>query len=146
MVIKRNALLERLKELDVVVAELRQYDATTLAELRANLSHRWILERGLIAAATLILDTAEHILSGRFGVYADTYEESLAELRRHQVISDALYEEIKGLGSFRNVLVHLYQEIDPQRVLESYHKALTVFPRFAQEILVWLDAQEREGG
>ena len=142
MVIKRNTLLERLKALDVVVAELRQHQATTLADLRADLSKRWILERGLIAAATLILDIAEHILSGHFGVYANTYEESLAELRQQQVISEPLYEAIKGLGGFRNVLVHLYQEIDPQQVLDSYHKALTVFPQFAAEILAWIEQQD----
>lgn len=142
MVIKRNTLLERLKELDVVVAELRQHQATTLADLRTDLSRRWILERGLIAAATLILDIAEHILSGHFGVYADSYEESLTGLRRQQVISEPLYEAIKGLGGFRNVLVHLYQDIDPQQVLDSYHKALTVFPQFAAEILAWIEQQD----
>lgn len=110
--------------------------------MRADLSKRWILERGLIAAATLILDIAEHILSGHFGVYADSYEESLAGLRQQQVISEPLYEAIKGLGGFRNVLVHLYQEIDPQQVLDSYHKALTVFPQFAAEILAWIEQQD----
>jgi uncharacterized protein YutE (UPF0331/DUF86 family) len=99
MVIKRNTLLERLKEL-------------------------------------------EHILSSHFGVFANTYEESLASLHQHQVISESLYSEIKGLGGFRNVLVHLYQEIDPQQVFDSYHKALTVFPQFAAEILVWINQQD----
>lgn len=139
MVIKRRTIVERLKELDVVVQELQQYDGTTQAELQTDLSRRWILERGLIAAATLILDIADHILSGHFGEYANTYEESLASLQQHQIISEALYKELKGLGGFRNVLVHLYQDIDPVQVLDSYRKALNVFPRFAQEILAWLD-------
>lgn len=142
MVIKRRTIIERLKELDVVVQELHQYDKTTKADLQTDLSRRWILERGLIAAATLILDIADHILSGHFGEYANSYEESLASLQQHQVISESLYNEIKGLGGFRNVLVHMYQHIDPQQVLDSYRKALTVFPRFAQEILAWMDGVE----
>ena len=142
MVVKRNIITARLKELDRVVQELRQYENTTLAELQSELSRRWILERGLIAAATLILDIADHILSGQFSEYANTYEESLNGLQKHGVISFSLYGAIKGLGSFRNVLVHLYQEIDPQQVLDSYQKALTVFPAFAGEILSWLDEQE----
>ncbi|MCA9927686.1 MAG: hypothetical protein KC419_04390 [Anaerolineales bacterium] len=77
MVVKRNIITARLKELDRVVQELRQYENTTLAELQSELSRRWILERGLIAAATLILDIADHILSGQFSEYANTYEESL---------------------------------------------------------------------
>lgn len=142
MVVKRSSIVERLKELDVVVQELSQYKATALADLRTDLSRRWVIERGLIAAATLILDIADHILSGQFSTYTNSYEESLAALRQHQVISESLYQAIKGLGGFRNVLVHLYQEIDPQQVLDSYRKALTVFPRFAQEILAWLDKQD----
>lgn len=141
MVIKRNSIVGRLKELDVVVQELRQYEATTWADLRTDLSRRWVIERGLIAAATLILDVADHILSARFGVYTNSYEESLAQLHQYKVISEPLYQALKGLGGFRNVLVHLYQEIDLQQVLDSYQKALTVFPQFASEILTWLDSQ-----
>ena len=142
MVIKRRTIIERLKELDSVVQELHQYHGTTLTDLQTDLSRRWILERGLIAAATLILDIADHILTGQFSEYANTYEESLASLQQHQVISEPLYNEIKGLGGFRNVLVHMYQQIDPQQVLDSYHKSLTVFPRFSQEILGWLDTSD----
>ena len=69
MVVKRSSIVERLKELDVVVQELGQYQATSLADLRADLSRRWVIERGLIAAATLILDIADHILSGQFSTY-----------------------------------------------------------------------------
>ena len=139
MVIKRESIEQRLKELDQVLQELGQYQHLDEEELRQSLSQRWVIERGLIAAAALILDIANHILSGHFGFYADTYEESLAALHDKQVISDSLYQQIKGLGGFRNVLVHLYQEIDPRQVVDSYHKGLTVFPRFAQEVLAWLD-------
>ncbi|HEX6386449.1 MAG TPA: HepT-like ribonuclease domain-containing protein [Anaerolineae bacterium] len=50
-----------------------------------------------------------------------------------------IVERLKELGGFRNVLVHLYQEIDPRQVWDSYQKGLAVFPRFAQEVPAWLD-------
>jgi uncharacterized protein YutE (UPF0331/DUF86 family) len=106
------------------------------------LSQRWIIERGLIAAASLILDVADHILVGQFGVHTSTYEESLLGLSDKKVISEMLYQNLKGLGGFRNILIHLYQEIDPLQVWESYQKGMIVFPQFAQEILSWLDEQE----
>jgi uncharacterized protein YutE (UPF0331/DUF86 family) len=112
--------------------------------LQTDLSRRWVVERGLIAAASLVLDVANHILAGHFGIYTQAYEETLASLHEKQVISDKLYEQIKGLGGFRNVLVHLYQEIDPRLVWESYQKGLTVFPQFAQEVLSWLDSLEEK--
>lgn len=142
MVLKRDSVTERLKELDTVLEELGQYTALTEETLRTDLSQRWIIERGLIAAASLILDVADHILVGHFGMHTTTYEASLLGLRDKKVISDDLYQQLKGLGGFRNVLVHLYQEIDPMQVRESYQKGLAAFPQFAQEILSWLDKHE----
>ena len=138
MVLKHDSITERLKELDIILQELSRYTALTEEDLRINLSQRWIIERGLIAAAALILDVADHILVGQFGLHTTTYEDSLLGLRDKEVISDALYQQLKGLGGFRNVLVHLYQDIDPRQVWESYQKGMKIFPQFAQEILHWL--------
>lgn len=139
MVIKRSSIIEQLKELDTVLGELKQYQDIQPETLRANISQRWIVERGLIAAASLILDIADHILVGHFGFYANSYEESLHGLRDKGVISPELFGQIKGLGGFRNVLVNLYQEIDPALVADSLQKGLTAFPQFAQEIFLWLE-------
>lgn len=141
MVLKHNSITERLKELDTVLQELNLYTSLSEEEIRTDLSHRWIIERGLIAAASLILDIADHVLVGQFGLHTATYEDSLLGLQDKQVITDELYQQLKGLGGFRNVLVHLYQEIDPYQVWDNYHKGIGVFPKFAQEILYWLSNQ-----
>jgi len=140
MVLRRETIEQRLKELDEILQELGKYRGVDLEALRKEVGQRWILERGLIAAATIIFDVADHILAGHFGVYAETYEESLGTLRDRAVISEELYREIKGLGGFRNILVHRYLDINPDEVFESFQKGLVVFPAFAREILAWLDA------
>ncbi|MBI4332924.1 MAG: hypothetical protein HY673_16780 [Chloroflexi bacterium] len=68
MVIKKEIVLEKLKELDTIVQELALCRDRAAEEIASSLSLRWMVERGLIATAGLILDVAEHILSGRFGV------------------------------------------------------------------------------
>jgi hypothetical protein len=60
MVLKRQAVEERLKELDEILRELGKHRRATLKSLRANLSRRWV--RGLIAAASMVFDIADHIL------------------------------------------------------------------------------------
>lgn len=109
----------------------------------ADLSQQWIIERGLIAAASVIFDIADHILAGQFGLYAETYEEGLELLYGRGVLSGPLFQRIKGLGGFRNILVHRYLGIDPREVYDNFHKGLGVFPDFAQETLVWLDTSDR---
>lgn len=110
--------------------------------MRVSANERWIIERGLIAASALLFDVADHILAGQFGVYPETYEESLSGLHGQEVISDDLYHQLKGLGGLRNILVHQYQAIDPQQVWDNYRKALSIFPLFSREVLLWLDAQK----
>jgi uncharacterized protein YutE (UPF0331/DUF86 family) len=139
MVLRREAIEERLKELDRILQELNKYKGLGREAFDVDLSQQWVIERGLIAAASVILDVADHILAGHFGFYSETYEDSLKGLRDRDVISAALYRQIKGLGGFRNILVHRYLDIDPDEVVQNLKKGLKVFPRFAAQVLSWLD-------
>jgi uncharacterized protein YutE (UPF0331/DUF86 family) len=144
MVLRHEAIEQRLKELDEILQELDKYREVDLEEFRLNLSQRWIIERGLIGAASIILDVADHILVGHFGTYVETYEESLQALQAKSVISTGLYSQLKGLGGFRNILVHRYLGIDPDEVVDNFQKGLVVFPSFSREILAWLETQAAE--
>lgn len=144
MILRHEAIEERLKELDEILTELGKYCDISWKVLRADLSQRWIIERGLIAAASVIFDIADHILAGHFGLYAKTYEKSLRALRDKEVVSQELYRQIQGLGGFRNILIHRYLDVDPHEVFENFGKGMAVFPGFAREILAWLDKLETE--
>ena len=37
--------------------------------------------------------------------------------------------------------IHRYLDIDPREVVASHSKDMETFPRFAREVLAWLDAQ-----
>ena len=139
MVLNRQSIIVRLGELDTVLHELAQYVDLSEEDIPTDLSQRWIIERGMIAAASLILDIADHILVQYYGIHSSTYEDSLLAIRDKNVISDNLYSELKGLGGFRNVLVHLYQEIDLQLLWNNFQKVNRVFPEFSQQILKWLN-------
>ena len=133
----------RLEELDVILLELEKYTDIKPETLKGDLSQRWIIEKGLEAGAELIFEIGDHILSSQYGYYADTYEDTLLALFEKNVISQDLYLQIKGLGSLRNILVQRYLQIDLDLLLVSYRKALTIFPRFAKEILAFLkDAED----
>lgn len=135
MVFKPEIITERLKELDTVMEELSIYKEVTVEDLRESLSKRWIIERGLIAAANIIFDIADHILASRFHIYPETYEDSLRLLYEKDVITKDLFEKIEGLGGFRNILVHEYLGIDINEEYQNFQKALKVFKEFGKEIL-----------
>jgi lambda repressor-like predicted transcriptional regulator len=51
LVFKPDTITERLKELDTIIEELSLHKEVTVEDLKASLSKRWIIERGLIAAS-----------------------------------------------------------------------------------------------
>jgi uncharacterized protein YutE (UPF0331/DUF86 family) len=55
------------------------------------------------------------------------------------MLSSALDEDLRGLGGFRNLLVHDYVELDPAEVHRHFQRAFEVFPRFAREVQAWLE-------
>jgi uncharacterized protein YutE (UPF0331/DUF86 family) len=138
MVLRPDVILERLKELDTILEELALYRDKSVEDLDASLSLRWTIERGLIAASNLIFDIADHILGAHFSIYPDTYEESLEKLQAKDVISPELYLKLKGLGGFRNILVHDYLGINLFELQKNLIKAFGIFPAFSIEIQRWL--------
>lgn len=139
MVLRKEIIVERLKELDQIMSELNKYRNIDRETIANDLSKRWIIERGMIAAASIIFDIADHILVGHFGHYSETYGQSLAALRDKEVLSPKIYGQIKGLGGFRNILIHRYLIIDSREVFDNFQKGLDLFPRFAQDIITWLE-------
>jgi uncharacterized protein YutE (UPF0331/DUF86 family) len=59
-------------------------------------------------------------------------EETVSELQRR----------LKGLGGFRNVLVHGYLRIDPARVEAALQRAPADFRDFARSVRRWLASIE----
>jgi len=145
MVIKPEIIIEKLKQIDTVLQELSKYQRKTVDEIAGSLSLRWTIERGLIAAANLIFDVADHILGGHFGIYPETFEESLRLLKENQVISSELYQGLKGLGDFRNILVHEYLKVDMTELSKNFAKAFRTFPEYSQEVQEWLRSNNKIG-
>ncbi|MCS7350801.1 MAG: DUF86 domain-containing protein [Anaerolineae bacterium] len=138
MALRWDFLWSALLELERVADALEPYRVLTAHDLETDLHRRWAAERGLLAGLTLIFQIADHILVARFHYEAETYEDLLRALRREGVITETLYDRLRGAGGFRNILVHEYVRIDPARVVEFLEKAPEVFRRFASEVRTWL--------
>ena len=139
MVLRKEALRERLAKLEEVVTRLTQIARVTREEFRTDYRHTWLAERGLELAAQAILDIGNHILAGQFGESAPEYEEILTRLGAHRVLSDDLGGRLRGLGGFRNILVHGYLRIDPDKVYDALARSARDFTDFQAEIAAWLE-------
>lgn len=136
-----EALRERLAKLEEVIGRLRELAAVSRAELLRDYRQQWLAERGLELAAQAVLDIGNHILAGEFGESAGEYEGIVRGLGERGVLSPDLVGRLRGLGGFRNVLVHGYLRIDPERVFVALQRSADDFTAFEAEILAWLESR-----
>jgi len=143
VVFKKQSVIERLKRLEEVLAKLEGKSRIAPEEYRRDADTQWIIERGLELASSVIFDIGNHILAGVYRTSVEEYEQILEKLCEKGVISKGLYEELQGLGGFRNILVHGYLRLDPELVYQHFKKALRTFPGFIAEIERWLESFTR---
>lgn len=139
MVLRPEAIRQRLLRLEEVISRLEELAAIGPTELRAGFRDAWAAERGLQLAAEIVLDIGNHILSAGLGVSAQDYEDIITQLGAHGVIGPALRDRLRGLGGFRNLLVHGYLRLDADRVADQLRSAPARFSEFAAAVRAWLD-------
>lgn len=139
MTLRPAVVHERLRKLREVLRNLESLREVPRQEFVSSYRHYWLAERGLQLAAEALFDIGNHILAGHFNVHPSDYEDVLERLAGQAVISPPLRERLRGLGGFRNVLVHGYLDIDEGRVYGSLHGELDAFDAFAVEIEAFLE-------
>jgi uncharacterized protein YutE (UPF0331/DUF86 family) len=144
LVLRREAVRERLLRLEEVISRLEELSRSSAEQMERDFREAWAAERGLQLAAEILFDVGNHILSARFGVSAQDYEDIIVQLAKAGVIDTSLRERLKGLGGFRNILVHGYLRVDPRRVAEYLGQAPAVFSDFARDVRRWLEASTPE--
>ena len=139
MTLRAETIRERLRKLREVLSNLQDVRKVPPKEFLASYRHYWLAERGLQLAAEAVFDIGNHILAGHFNLHSSNYEDLIKRLAGQGVLSAQLREKLRGLGGFRNVLVHGYLDIDMDRVLSILHEELESFEAFAQATEAWLE-------
>jgi uncharacterized protein YutE (UPF0331/DUF86 family) len=138
MVLNKEVIRERLKYLREILANLRELQKIPEDAFLSTFRNYWLGERGFQLSAEIVLDIGNHILSGYFQVAARDYESVLDLLLEKRVISPDLRKRLKGLGGFRNILVHEYISIDRRKIYQELKGGLDDFDAFIEEIVLWM--------
>jgi len=94
VVLRREALDERIASLRSVVARLRKAAGRPLDDDWDE----WALERGLQIAAQAVFDIGNHVLAGAFSSRPKEYADVAPELARRGVIAEALSARLDAAG------------------------------------------------
>lgn len=141
MTLRGEVVRERLRKLRDVLRKLEEIATLSGEAFNADFRRQWVAERGLQIMAEAVLDIGNHLLVAGLNVTPRDYEDVITQLGKHGVISAGLGARLRGLGGFRNILVHAYLDLDPQRVYQFATTRLDDFRDFALEIESWLESR-----
>jgi uncharacterized protein YutE (UPF0331/DUF86 family) len=130
---KNGVILSKVQILDEVIAELRSLGPLTGPELARDWRTRRAVERDLQVLVEVAIDICQRLLSLAGEVPAATSAEALERCIQRGALSD--YPPYRQMVQFRNFLVHRYDRIDPEVLVEVINARLGDFERFRDEIL-----------
>lgn len=122
MVYRKESLLRRIEKLKGYQQDLESYGDLSFEKYASDRKTKYAIERILFLVAENILDFLDHILSARFSVVSDGYEDILENAFNNRILDREIYEKLKGLGGFRNILAHEYLELDDREVYRNFLK------------------------
>ena len=121
-----DVLLRKLSYLRQLLRDLAPYREVTLDEVEAE---HYKLERLLELLVMAASDILHHLLAER-GQTAVSYKSAFQLAAKEGMIPAELSDRLQNAASMRNVLVHLYEEIDYEILHQSIPSALEDFAQF----------------
>jgi uncharacterized protein YutE (UPF0331/DUF86 family) len=140
MTVEPDVVRRKLLEINEAASHLRAWLPVGVERLETDQQLRWAVERGLQVAAEALFDAGAHVLAAEFQEAVDEYRQIPKRLLARGVLSAATTERLKGLAGFRNVLVHEYADIDPNRLVTGLDR-LGDFDAFVSDVERWLQAR-----
>jgi uncharacterized protein YutE (UPF0331/DUF86 family) len=128
-----NAIIQR--KLDLIaqrVTKLRTRTPLALDELQEDYFLRSGIERTLQVCIEAMIDIANRIMSLAGRPASTNSFASFEQLEDMGIIADA--GQYRNMIKFRNLIVHRYEQIDPEILLAIVNKHLDDFDCFIQEI------------
>jgi len=93
----------------------------------------------LIVATAAVIDICNHVAARQGGRAPKDYADCFTVLVEMDVIGGELANSLQQMARFRNLLVHLYGQVDNNRVYQIIQEDLEDFDAFQQAILDWLE-------
>ena len=133
-----DRILRKLNFMQRCVGYLTSVDVENM-DLGANYELRSAIERNFQLAIESAIDIGEMIISKEGFERPSDYRSVILVLGNHEILPKEFAEEFSFAAGFRNILVHMYEEVD----LDILHSFLTEklgdFDKFARYIAEYVD-------
>ena len=141
----RTTLLRKLGYLQANLPLLDEYRHLDKATILENREKFFTVTHLLQTTVESVLDCAQLLVLIEDWRPARSDAEAIALLAAHSVIPDDLCKRLLGAKGFRNLVVHEYAKVDPEKVYENLQKGFVDLEAFAKCLARYLEAQKAGG-
>lgn len=128
----------RLQRIKTCLGVLRQFQGMSYAEFAANNVFTGAAERHLQVAIQSAIDIAQYLLSHLMVAQPGDYADVFVKLGEAGVVPSDFASRLVEMARFRNVLVHLYLDVDTRRVHQYVQRNLDDFEQFARYVAAFV--------
>lgn len=139
---KNEKISRKIRSMKKYTDFLRSYQSITEERLEDDYELRSAIERNFHLAIESALDIGEIIISAEGFEKPEDYRGVILILEKHKVIPTDFAERFIEAVSFRNILVHMYEEIDVGELYSYLQTNLRDFDDFARYIARHLEKAE----
>jgi len=123
-----DTILERINR-------LRGFEQLTEEQFLADETMQSAVERNLQIIAQAIIDICTHLVAHNHWGSPRTYSDAVGVIAKQNVIESSLADRLINFVKLRNILVHLYLEINPKIVYQSAKLIINDAKLFTDAIL-----------
>lgn len=140
-----DTIFRKLNLMKKYVAYLKSLDPENL-DLEYNYEKRSAVERNFQLAIESAIDIGEIIISEEGFERPADYKSVFLVLGKNSILPKGFAEKFAPAAGFRNVLVHMYDEVDLEVLKEYLTEKLGDFEEFAGYVLEYTEKKEAEIG
>ncbi|MBT9589190.1 DUF86 domain-containing protein [bacterium] len=130
-----GVITNKLVHLDQILAELRSLGHLSAERLHQDWLVRRAVERDLQVAVEIVLDVCHRILSLLRQSPSGTSRQAVEACAALGVLSSA--QAYVPLVGFRNLVVHQYEDVNPEILVDIVNTRLNVLEQFRDEVLAY---------
>lgn len=128
----------RLERIEALLADLETIDEPSAERFAREPIPRFAAERILIALVDLAVAVNSHLLTAVADAPPADYRSSFTDLADHSILDRDLAGQLAACAGLRNVLVHLYLDIDVDVVARAVQQAPVDFTAYRDQLAAWL--------
>lgn len=124
----------RLARLEELLISLRELSKVEREKFLVDRPLQAQAERWLHLAAECALDLANHLIADRGWQTPGTYREAFRTLEQRGVLAPELAKKMEAWAGLRNVLVHMYLDVDHATIHDILRNDLDELEAFARAV------------